>query len=335
MNIQIVDAHAEALDATGLGGLALPARLGEALRTQVALFGPRRPGPLVAAAVASLRGLWLPVEQAALQPLARRILLRLRDDGDLVNAPDAEDDSLHARPLSFVRASGGRRLLVGACLRAQASIEVAPGLGLRFEGHRRWVGGAAAIPRDVLVSELSEGGWVRAPDAHQLAGAPARAMAELQGAMAMGPLDGVHWLPPGGAAWVPCGQNIPPGLQVLRLETAWGQHRWYLVSFTQGGIAGGALPLPHPALPAADSAHGQAATLHLALSQQQGAPCGWSWQPLPDDRLRLTLTALPPPWLARSLDLRGARDGARGWVAAASSRASIEAALAAALLSPN
>ncbi len=308
---------------------ALHERIADALRMAVALRGPHRPEALAYAVERSLRGLAIRDSAREVGPEVRRVLARLVDDGDLVRGDRADDDSLHARPLCIVHGPSGRHLLIGACLKTEAQVADAAGQGLRRLGHRRWLDANAQLPADVSLPRLGEDLWIRQPSEAELDGAPETAARLLVDQPGLGPLDHVAWLQPGGARWDPA-EGAPAGLQVLRRETPWGQRRWYLVCFGSGGVAGPALQLPCAQLPAADTAHGQGATLHLLLSHRGHRSCTWSWL----DGDLLELSALPPPWLSRQLDLRGDRDGGRRWRVTSDQRSPVERILLSARFSP-
>jgi hypothetical protein len=300
----------------------LHARIADALRTMVGLHGPQRPGALTSSIEGSLRGLTTRESATQVGREIRRVLARLVDDGDLVRGDDTEDDALHARPLGLVRGAAGRGLLVGACLKTEAQVAAAAGPGLRRLGHRRWLDLNVQLPEDVSPPELGGSIWARAPAPLDLERALEAAACLLVDQLALGSLDGIAWLRPGGTRWAPA-EEAPAGLHVLRRETQWGQRRWYLVRFDAGGMAGPALQLPSPQLPAGDTAYGQGATLHLLLSAQRGQSCSWH---LYEDHV-IELSALPPPWLARQLDLLGDRRGGRRWCLAPNQRRRIESIL--------
>jgi hypothetical protein len=297
----------------------LHARIADALRTMVGLHGPQRPGTLTSSIEGSLRGIRTRPSATQVGREIRRVLARLVDDGDLVRGDDTGDDALHARPLGLVRGAAGRRLLVGACLKTEAQVAAAAGTGLRRLGHRRWLDQNVQLPEDVSPPELGRDIWVRAPAPLDLDRALEAAACILDDQPALGPLDGIYWLHPGGARWARA-EEAPAGLHVLRRETQWGQRRWYLVRFDAGGQAGPALQLPSPQLPAGDTAYGQGATLHLLLSARGGQSCSWR---LFEDHV-IELSALPPPWLGRQLDLLGDRSGGRRWCLAPGQRTQFE-----------
>lgn len=284
-------------------------RAAEALRVAVALRGPQPAATLVDAAEQALRGLNTnrisPLDSTiVIRAHARQALHRIIDDRDLVRRNDPSDVHgaalWHAHPLCVVAGSPTRQLLIGVDLAGQA--ELSP--YLEAIDHRRWLtsplmsGTLPALAPEVWIGSPSDGALKTCVDDVQgLINGAGTHLGNPEEAQAC-----AH-----GKGWVSI-DNAGRGPHVVRFRGRWGQTKWWVTNFDQAGQPGRALALPHASLPDNGNARSQAYTLHLQLSRHVGQPATYSIE-----GAVLRLSAMPPSWLARRLDLLGVRASGTLW----------------------